>query len=85
MENSINSGLVLTGGSSMLDGRSVLRIHLPTACQLGKPKNIWRLVDVVNNPMYATGVGLVLFERQDQSGKKSAESEMPMFLPGSFV
>ncbi|MBW2177321.1 MAG: cell division protein FtsA, partial [Deltaproteobacteria bacterium] len=62
MENTINSGIVITGGTALLDGiidvaESIF--NLPT--RLGKPSGISGLVDVVNNPMYATGVGLVLY------------------------
>lgn len=38
--------------------------------RLGKPKNIGGLVDVVNNPMYATGVGLVLFGAKNRGANK---------------
>jgi cell division protein FtsA len=61
MENVITSGVVLTGGTSLLDGGTDIAesiFNLPT--RLGKPMGIRGLVDVVNNPMYATGVGLVL-------------------------
>jgi cell division protein FtsA len=42
--------------------------HLPT--RLGKPRGISGLVDVVNNPMYATGVGLVIYGARNQAKKK---------------
>ncbi|MCD6224819.1 MAG: cell division protein FtsA, partial [Deltaproteobacteria bacterium] len=35
----------------------------------GTPRGIKGLVDVVNNPMYATGVGLVMFGAKNQSPK----------------
>ena len=71
MENVITSGSVLTGGSSLLDG--VIEIaesifDLPT--RLGKPRGITGLVDVVNNPMYATGVGLVIYGVKNQDSQK---------------
>ena len=70
-ENSIPSGVVLTGGSSLLDGATEIAesiFGLPT--RLGKPQGIGGLVDVVNNPMYATGVGLVLYGARNQTEKK---------------
>jgi cell division protein FtsA len=70
-ENSITSGVVLTGGSSMLDGTPEIAesvFGLPT--RLGKPRGISGLIDVVNNPMYATGVGLVIYGAKRQSSKK---------------
>jgi len=71
MENTINSGIVITGGTALLDGiidvaESIF--NLPT--RLGKPSGISGLVDVVNNPMYATGVGLVLYGARMQPSKK---------------
>jgi len=71
MENLINSGLVLTGGTSLLDGVTDVAesvFNLPT--RQGKPQGISGLVDVVNNPMYATGVGLVLYGAKNQTEKK---------------
>jgi cell division protein FtsA len=71
MGHLINSGIVLTGGTSMLDGMTDVAesvFDLPT--RLGKPINIGGLVDVVNNPMYATGVGLVLYGAKNQNKRK---------------
>jgi len=71
MENLINSGLVLTGGTALLDGVTDVAesvFNLPT--RQGKPQGISGLVDVVNNPMYATGVGLVLYGAKNQTEKK---------------
>ena len=71
MEHLIASGVVVTGGSSLLDGIievAETTFNLPT--RLGKPQGISGLVDVVNNPMYATGVGLVLYGARNQALKK---------------
>lgn len=71
MENIIASGVVVTGGSSLLDGVTDVAesiFNLPT--RLGKPRGISGLVDVVNNPMYATGVGLVLYGARNQAARK---------------
>lgn len=71
MENNVTSGIVVTGGSSLLDGVADIGesiFNLPT--RLGKPLGIGGLTDVVNNPMYATGVGLVLFGARHQTDKK---------------
>lgn len=70
LENAIPSGLVLTGGTSMLEGTTEITesvFNLQT--RLGKPSGITGLVDVVNNPMYATGVGLVLYGARNQAEK----------------
>jgi len=71
MENIINSGMVMTGGTALLDGISDIAesiFNLPV--RIGKPSGISGLVDVVNNPMYATGVGLVIYGVRNQATKK---------------
>jgi cell division protein FtsA len=71
MENQIPSGIVLTGGSALLNDVTEMAesvFNLPT--RLGKPTGIGGLVDVVNNPMYATGVGLVIYGAKNQTRKK---------------
>ncbi len=65
------SGVVLTGGSVLLEGTVDIAeaiFELPT--RLGRPQNITGLVEVVNNPMYATGVGLVMYGAQNKSRKE---------------
>jgi cell division protein FtsA len=71
MENMINSGIVITGGTALLEGISDIAesiFNLPV--RIGKPAGISGLVDVVNNPMYATGVGLVMYGVRNQVAKK---------------
>jgi cell division protein FtsA len=71
MENIIPSGFVLSGGTALLSGVTEVAesiFNLPT--RLGKPQGIKGLVDVVNNPMYATGVGLVLYGARHKDSKK---------------
>jgi cell division protein FtsA len=61
-EDRIASGVVLTGGTSILEGSPELAeqvFNLPV--RRGLPQNIGGLVDVVNSPVYATGVGLVVY------------------------
>jgi len=71
MEHAVTSGLVITGGTALLDGiTDVAESVLNVPTRLGRPSGIIGLVDVVNNPMYATGVGLVLFGARNQTVKK---------------
>ena len=71
MDNVITSGVVLTGGSSLLHGiTDIAESIFDVPSRLGKPRGISGLVDVVNNPMYATGVGLVLYGARNQPEKK---------------
>jgi cell division protein FtsA len=71
MENSIPSGAVVSGGTALLEGvTEVAESVLNLPVRLGKPRAISGLVDVVNNPMYATGVGLVLYGAKNQDSRK---------------
>ncbi len=69
-EDVIGSGIVLTGGSAKMEGMIDIAeevFHMPV--RLGVPQSIGGLTGVVQNPIYATGVGLVLFGAQSQEGK----------------
>ena len=71
MDNFMTSGVVLTGGSSLLHGiTDIAESIFDVPSRLGKPMGISGLIDVVNNPMYATGVGLVLYGARNQPEKK---------------
>ena len=66
-EDLVAAGIVLTGGSSKMDGVIELAeeiFHMPV--RLGVPQYVTGLVDVVRNPIYATGVGLLLFGHQQR-------------------
>jgi cell division protein FtsA len=69
------SGVVLTGGGSLLEGIDRLAETL-----LGIPARIGSLDGIrgcrgsMNNPVYATGVGLVLYGFERESGESSYES-----------
>jgi len=61
-EDLIAAGIVVTGGSSKMEGLVDLAeeiFHMPV--RVGLPHTITGLVDVVRNPIYSTGVGLLLF------------------------
>jgi cell division protein FtsA len=61
-EDLIPSGVVLTGGASQVLGSTELAERVFQApVRLGLPQNVTGLVDVVKNPIYATGVGLLLY------------------------
>jgi cell division protein FtsA len=71
------AGAVLTGGSAKMEGAVELAegvFHMPV--RLGVPQYVTGLVDVVCDPIHATGVGLLLFghrNRQYSGGDKLAE------------
>ncbi|MEH6551377.1 MAG: cell division protein FtsA [Pseudomonadales bacterium] len=59
-EDMMPAGVVLTGGTSKMEGAVELAeeiFHMPV--RLGAPNNISGLADIVKNPIYATGVGLL--------------------------
>ncbi len=63
------AGVVLTGGTSKMEGAVELAeeiFHMPV--RLGVPQGVAGLVDVVRNPIYATGVGLLLFGLKNRGG-----------------
>ena len=58
----------MTGGSSKMEGLIELAeevFHMPV--RLGMPRYVSGLSDVVRNPIYATGVGLLLFGEKHRS------------------
>ena len=74
-EEAIAAGIVLTGGSAKMEGAVLLAeevFHVPV--RLGFPQGITGLPDVVNNPIHATGVGLLLYARAlyEQDGPSRA-------------
>lgn len=65
MEEMIASGIVITGGSAMMRGMIDLGeeiFHMPV--RMGMPRYVGGLSEVVSNPRYATGVGLILMGKQ---------------------
>ncbi len=71
-EDLIAAGIVLTGGSSKMEGVIELAeeiFHMPVS--LGAPKHVTGLKDIVRNPIYATGVGLLLYGKQREEETRS--------------
>jgi len=61
-EKLVPDGIVLTGGSSNLAGIEALgRNTLQLPVKVGVPSNIYGISDVLHDPAYATGVGLLLW------------------------
>ena len=94
-EDLIAAGVVLTGGSSKMEGLMELAeeiLHMPV--RIGAPHSVSGLTDVVRNPIYATGVGLLMFghnnmhERGGQTvsggGFKSVWDRMKSWFQGNF-
>jgi cell division protein FtsA len=65
-EDMVAAGMVITGGSAKMEGLVELAeeiLHMPV--RLGSPQSVTGLGDVVRNPIYATGVGLLLFGQKN--------------------
>jgi cell division protein FtsA len=78
-EEMVAAGVVLTGGSSKMEGAVELAeevFHMPV--RLGLPQHVRGLGDVVRNPIHATGVGLLLYAR-DRAARAGGE---PPLSPG---
>ena len=61
-ENLMAAGIVLTGGTSKMEGVIELAeeiFHMPV--RLGMPTSVKGLSDIVRNPIYSTGVGLLMY------------------------
>ncbi|MFK7731719.1 MAG: cell division protein FtsA [Pseudomonadales bacterium] len=66
-EDLVAAGIVLTGGTSKMEGVIELAesiFHMPV--RLGVPINVHGLQDIVRNPIYATGVGLLMYGIKQQ-------------------
>ena len=66
-EDLIASGVVITGGTTILEHMPELAEEvLGMPVRRGLPKGVGGLVDVVRNPKFATGVGLVQYGAQNE-------------------
>ena len=97
LEEQVATGIVLTGGSSKMEGAVELAeevFHMPV--RLGIPQYVSGLVDVVSNPIHATGVGLLLYAKSNlevgsareapllAGGVKSIFERMKAWFQGNF-
>jgi len=94
-EDLIAAGIVLSGGSARVEGLVELAeeiFHMPV--RLGTPQYVTGLNDVIRNPIYATGIGLLLFGRQNSllgekhalvgGGFKALWTRMKNWFQGNF-
>jgi len=76
-EDLIASGIVLTGGSAKMEGVTQLAeevFHMPV--DLAVPTRVAGLADIVKNPIYSTGVGLLMYgmEQEVEDGRRIRRS-----------
>jgi cell division protein FtsA len=93
-EEVIAAGIVLTGGSAKMEGAIELAeevFHVPV--RLGLPQSVNGLSDVVRNPIFSTGVGLLLYARDNHmpargrghiKNAKTALDRMKSWFQGNF-
>jgi cell division protein FtsA len=77
-EKSLNSGIVLTGGTAMLDGlEEVAEEIFDLPVRRGDASGVGGLADRVSTPDYATAVGLILYgyKRGKEKGTPSRKKE----------
>ncbi len=94
-DDRLAAGIVITGGAAKLIGvielaETVFRMPI----RLGIPQHISGLSEVINNPVFATGVGLLLYGQQQQfdirpelavgSGIKDLWRRMKGWFQGNF-
>ena len=75
-EHLVASGIVLTGGGAKMEGLIELAeeiFHMPVS--LGAPRNVAGLKDIVRNPVFATGVGLLQYGLDQEKEKPSKQSD----------
>lgn len=73
--NSLVAGIVLTGGSSKIPGVLELAeriFHLPV--RQGLPNNVVSNSEIINNPIFATAIGLLYSRREKHITKKVSSS-----------
>lgn len=81
-EDMIPAGIVLTGGTAKMEGAVELAeeiFHMPV--RLGVPQEFKGLVDVVRNPIYSTGVGLLHYGMQQHAEGNHGSSEQSKVSP----
>jgi cell division protein FtsA len=80
LTESIAAGTVLTGGVSLLPGiREVAAEVFDMPVRIGMPQGLGGLADVVQNPIYATAAGLLLYAHR-HGGGATLSAESPGFL-----
>jgi cell division protein FtsA len=95
MEDHISAGVVLTGGASKIQGAQELAERIfNVPVRIGRPHNVQGMPDIINNPIYATSVGLLVYglrQRQNQRevvlnqpNMKSLWSRMRSWFQGNF-
>lgn len=84
-EDMVPAGIVLTGGTSKMEGVVELAeeiFHMPV--RVGFPQTVMGLNDIVRNPIYATSVGLLQYGMQHRGDAGSVSAGKPGSTSGSL-
>ena len=91
-EDMVAAGVVMTGGAAKMDGLTELAeeiFQMPVS--LGAPRSVAGLKDIIRNPVYATGVGLLRYGREREElaahrrgGRGGAMSRIRKWLNDNF-
>lgn len=94
LEDLLAAGIVLTGGASRVPGAVELASRVfKTPVRLGTPQFVTGMPEVIENPIYATGIGLLLYGMQQRetqreavppTGLKNVWSTMKGWFQGNF-
>jgi cell division protein FtsA len=82
LENAFPAGFVLTGGSVVMDGiTEIAESVFNVPVRIGEPDKIGGLKDIVKNPAFASGVGLVIFGSSAACSLPDKETAGPGLSP----
>src|SRR5690606_29997847 len=83
VEPHVRAGMVLTGGAAKMEGVVELAEEmLQMPVRVGIPQHVTGLGEVVNNPVHATGVGLLLMGSQIENPRRPS---LPTGKAGSLL
>lgn len=78
LENYISAGIVLTGGASKVVGAQELAERIfKIPVRIGKPECVTGLPDIIHNPIYATGVGLLVYGQKQRVNQRETVISPP--------
>ena len=85
LENKINAGIVITGGSAVLDGLLEIADEIFSApVRIGRPYDVGGLIDKVNTPDFSTSVGLLKYGLLDMKNRGVIKSQPKGFFKKIF-
>jgi cell division protein FtsA len=95
LENFLAAGIVLTGGASKIAGAQELAERIfRQPVRIGRPSHVTGFQEITSNPIYATGVGLLVYAMKqrhtqnevvlNQPSMKSLWSRMKSWFQGNF-